>query len=40
MTPAAAESAWRALWRRGLATLPAYSEVANQGQNAACKLPA
>jgi hypothetical protein len=40
MTPAAAEAAWRALWRQGLATLPAYTAVAAQGQNAACKLPA
>jgi hypothetical protein len=40
MTPAAAEAAWRALWRKGLATLPAYTAVAAQGQSAACNLPA
>jgi hypothetical protein len=40
MTPAAAEAAWRALWKKGLATLPPWSAVAQQGQTAACTLPA
>jgi len=40
MTPAAAEAAWRALWKKGLATLPGYQAVAQKGQLAACKLPA
>ena len=40
MTPAAAEAAWRALWKRGLATLPPWGAVAQQGQQAACTLPA
>ena len=39
MTPAAAEAAWRALWRKGLATLPGYQAVAPKGQTAACTLP-
>lgn len=39
MTPAAAEAAWRVLWKKGLATLPAYTAVAAQGQSAACNLP-
>ncbi|KRF38069.1 hypothetical protein [Terrabacter sp. Soil810] len=39
MTPAAAEAAWRALWQKGLATLPGYQAVAPQGQAAACTLP-
>lgn len=40
MTPAAAEAAWQALWKKGLATLPSYTAVAPQGQSAACTLPA
>jgi hypothetical protein len=40
MTPAAAEAAWRALWQKGLATLPGYLAVAPKGQSAACTLPA
>lgn len=40
MTPVAAEAAWRVLWQKGLATLPAYQAVAPQGQSASCKLPA
>ena len=40
MTPAAAEAAWRVLWKKGLATLPPWSAVAQQGQKAACTLPA
>jgi hypothetical protein len=40
MTPAAAEAAWRVKWKQGLATLPPWSAVAQQGQQAACNLPA
>jgi hypothetical protein len=40
MTPAAAEAAWRVKWKQGLATLPRWSAVAQQGQQAACNLPA
>lgn len=40
MTPAAAEAAWRVLWQKGLATLPPWSAVAQQGQQAPCNLPA
>ena len=39
MTPAAAESLWRALWRKGLETMPAYQAVAPKGQSATCTLP-
>jgi hypothetical protein len=40
MTPAAAEAAWRVLWQKGLATLPPWSAVAQQGQAVPCNLPA
>jgi hypothetical protein len=40
MTPAAAEAAWRVLWQKGLATLPPWSAVAQQGQQVPCNLPA
>ena len=40
MTPAAAEAAWRVLWKKGLATLPGYQAVAAKGQSASCRLPA
>ena len=40
MTPAAAEAAWRVKWKQGLATVPGYTAVAQQGQKAACTLPA
>ena len=39
MTPAAAEAAWRVKWKQGLATVPGYTAVAQQGQKAACTLP-
>jgi hypothetical protein len=39
MTPAAAEAAWRVKWKQGLATVPGYTAVAQQGQRAACTLP-
>lgn len=40
MTPAAAEAAWRVMWKKGLATLPGYKAVAGKGQSASCTLPA
>ncbi|MCU1538487.1 MAG: hypothetical protein JWP82_2838 [Humibacillus sp.] len=40
VTPTAAELAWRALWQKGRATMPAYRAVAGQGQQASCTLPA
>jgi len=40
ITPATAEAKWRALWQRGLATVPAYQSVAPKAQTAPCKLPA
>lgn len=40
MTPASAEAKWRALWQKGLQTLPPYKAVAAKGQSAACNLPA
>ena len=39
MTPAAAEAAWRVKWKQGIATVPGYTAVAQQGQRAACTLP-
>lgn len=39
MTPAAAEAAWRVKWKQGLATVPGYTAIAQQGQTAACTLP-
>jgi cytoskeletal protein RodZ len=40
MTPAAAEAAWRVLWKKGLATLPPWDAVAAKAQQATCNLPA
>jgi hypothetical protein len=40
MTPAAAEAAWRVLWKKGLATIPPWGAVAAKGQQASCNLPA
>jgi hypothetical protein len=40
ITPAAAEAKWRALWQKGLATMPAYLSAAPKAQAAACSLPA
>ena len=40
ITPASAEAKWRALWQKGLDTMPAYQAVAQKGQAAACNLPA
>jgi hypothetical protein len=38
MTPAAAEAAWRVMWKTGLATLPPYDAVAGQARGATCPL--
>ena len=40
ITPASAEAKWRALWQKGLQTLPPYKSIAPKGQSAACSLPA
>jgi hypothetical protein len=38
MTPAAAEAAWRVMWKTGLATLPPYEAVADGARAAICPL--
>lgn len=40
ITPASAEAKWRALWQKGVQTMPAYKAAAPKGQSAACSLPA
>jgi hypothetical protein len=38
VTPAAAEAAWQALWRQGVATIGGYLTAARSGQEASCPL--
>ena len=40
MTASMAEAAWRVMWRKGLATLPAYLDAAQESRGATCTLPA
>jgi hypothetical protein len=38
VTPAAAEAAWRVMWKRGLATLPPYEKMVGGARSATCPL--
>lgn len=38
VTPAAAEAAWRALWKQGVATIGGYLNAARSAQGASCPL--